>query len=224
MDGLRGQLSIREKFIIRYLGLQPWIPVCIAMHNFTKNRIDFTLDELWLVEHWPIFTQGKSEQDQKIIPHCDIPVMQGDRGGKITYHGPGQLVMYVMINLKNRIISVRNLVSRIEKSVIETLKLFNIHAHLRQNAPGVYITDKKICSIGLRIYQGCSLYGFSVNISMDLTPFQHINPCGEYDLEMTQLSSFNPNVSLLEFQQVLVNKFLSYFTTVFEKFSPLSKS
>ncbi|MEI4269680.1 MAG: lipoyl(octanoyl) transferase LipB [Candidatus Dasytiphilus stammeri] len=200
------------KFIIRYLGLQPWSQVYIAMHNFTKNRLSLTLDELWLLEHCPVFTQGKSEKyNNNILMHSDIPVMQSDRGGKITYHGPGQLIMYVMIDLKRRNLRVRYLVTVIEKSVIKTLKLFNIDAHVRKNAPGVYITNKKICSLGLRIHKGCSLHGFAVNISMDLTPFQHINPCGEAGLEMTQLSAFNPMVSLGEFQQVLVDEFISIF-------------
>ncbi|WWO96126.1 MAG: lipoyl(octanoyl) transferase LipB [Candidatus Dasytiphilus stammeri] len=202
------------KFIIRYLGLQPWSQVYIAMHNFTKNRLSLTLDELWLLEHWPVFTQGKSEKYKKnILMHSEIPVLQSDRGGKITYHGPGQLIMYIMIDLKRRNLRVRYLVTVIEKSVINTLKFFNINAHVRKNAPGVYITDKKICSLGLRIHQGCSLHGFAVNISMDLTPFQHINPCGEAGLEMTQLSAFNPTVSLGEFQQVLVDEFISIFQT-----------
>ncbi|WWO95327.1 MAG: lipoyl(octanoyl) transferase LipB [Candidatus Dasytiphilus stammeri] len=198
-------------FIIRYLGLQPWILVSNAMHYFTEKRNLKTVDELWLVQHFPIFTEGKAGKSNKINID-NIAVLQTDRGGKITYHGPGQLIMYIMIDLKRRKISVRQLLTIIEQSVIDTLKEFNIQkGYIRYNAPGVYIDDKKICSLGLRIKHGYSLHGLALNINMDLSPFQLINPCGFPNLKMTQLSDFKPDITVLEVYPILIKKFISYF-------------
>ncbi|WWP00094.1 MAG: lipoyl(octanoyl) transferase LipB [Candidatus Dasytiphilus stammeri] len=200
-----------QKFIIRYLGLQSWILVSNAMHYFTEKRNSKTADELWLVEHFPIFTQGKAEKnnDKSIIDK--IAVLQTDRGGKITYHGPGQLIIYIMIDLKRIKISVRKLLTIIEQSVIDTLKYFKIEGYIRPDAPGVYIDDKKICSLGLRIQKGCSMHGFALNINMDLSPFRLINPCGLVDLKMTQLIDFNPDITVLEVYPILIKNFVSHF-------------
>ncbi|WWO97367.1 MAG: lipoyl(octanoyl) transferase LipB [Candidatus Dasytiphilus stammeri] len=200
-----------QKFVIRYLGLQSWILVSNAMHHFTEKRHSKTTDELWLVEHFPIFTQGKAEKNNNQIIIDNIAVLQTDRGGKITYHGPGQLIIYIMIDLKRRKISVRQLLTIIEQSVIDTLKYFNLEAYIRRNAPGVYIDNKKICSLGLRIKKGCSLHGFALNINMDLSPFRLINPCGLADLKMTQLSDFKPDITVLDVYPILIKKFVSHF-------------
>ncbi|AUX72064.1 lipoyl(octanoyl) transferase LipB [Erwinia pyrifoliae] len=196
-----------DTLIIRQLGLQPWAPVSLAMHRFTDQRNDHTPDEVWLVEHLPVFTQGQAGKSEHLLMPGDIPVMQSDRGGQVTYHGPGQQVMYVMVNLKRRKVGVRQLVSAIEQTVIDTLAAFSVSATARADAPGVYVDEKKICSLGLRIRQGCSFHGLALNVDMDLTPFLRINPCGYAGLEMTQLAQQQPGVTLTEVQPVLINRF-----------------
>ncbi|WWO98724.1 MAG: lipoyl(octanoyl) transferase LipB [Candidatus Dasytiphilus stammeri] len=200
-------------FIIRYLGLQHWILVSNAMHHFNEKRNSNTPDELWLVEHFPIFTEGKAGKQHNnfiIIDDISIPVLKTDRGGKITYHGPGQLIMYIMIDLKRRKISVRQLLTVIQESVIDTLKHFHIESYVRPNAPGVYIDNNKICSLGLRIHNGCSLHGLALNIKMDLSPFGLIYPCGFPDLKMTQLSYFKHDITVLEVYPILIKNFLTH--------------
>ncbi|WP_428946251.1 lipoyl(octanoyl) transferase LipB [Pantoea sp. FN060301] len=174
------------------------------MHHFTDRRNDETPDEIWLVEHPPVFTQGQAGKAEHLLMPGDIPVMQSDRGGQVTYHGPGQQVMYVMINLKRRKVGVRQLVTALEQTVIETLAHFAIEARSRPDAPGVYVSDKKICSLGLRIRNGCSFHGLALNVEMDLTPFLRINPCGYAGLEMTQLSALKPGATLADVQPLLI--------------------
>lgn len=194
--------------IVRQLGLRPWEPVSQAMHLFTDSRQADTPDELWLVEHPPVFTQGQAGKAEHLLMPGDIPVVQSDRGGQVTYHGPGQQVMYVLIDLKRRKLGVRQLVTAIEQTVVETLAHYDVLAYARPDAPGVYVDGKKICSLGLRIRQGCSFHGLALNIAMDLTPFQRINPCGYAGLEMTQLSAFQADVTPEAVQPVLIEKFL----------------
>ncbi|WP_168385891.1 lipoyl(octanoyl) transferase LipB [Erwinia amylovora] len=196
-----------DTLIIRQLGLQPWAPVSLAMHQFTDQRNDQTPDEVWLVEHLPVFTQGQAGKSEHLLMPGDIPVMQSDRGGQVTYHGPGQQVMYVMINLKRRKMGVRQLVSAIEQTVIDTLAAFGVNATARADAPGVYVDEKKICSLGMRIRQGCSFHGLALNVNMDLTPFGRINPCGYAGLKMTQLAQQQPDVTLTEVQPILIANF-----------------
>ena len=181
--------------IVRQLGLRPWEPVSLAMHQFTDRRDADTPDELWLVEHHPIFTQGQAGKAEHLLMPGDIPVVQSDRGGQVTYHGPGQQVMYVLIDLKRRKLGVRQLVTAIEQTVVDTLAHYDVEAYARPDAPGVYVAGKKICSLGLRIRQGCSFHGLALNIAMDLAPFLRINPCGYAGLEMTQLSAFREGVT-----------------------------
>lgn len=197
----------QDTLLIRQLGLQPWAPLSQAMHDFTDQRGESTPDEIWLVEHLPVFTQGQAGKAEHLLMPGDIPVMQSDRGGQVTYHGPGQQVMYVLINLKRRKIGVRQLVTAIEETVIATLSHFGITAAARPDAPGVYVQDQKICSLGLRIRNGCSFHGLALNVDMDLTPFQRINPCGYAGLEMTQLSAFKPGVTLADVQPQLIAHF-----------------
>ncbi|WP_020371051.1 lipoyl(octanoyl) transferase LipB, partial [Yersinia pestis] len=182
----------QHKIILRQLGLQPYAPVSQAMHNFTEFRTDTTPDEIWLVEHQHVFTQGQAGKAEHVLMPGDIPVIQSDRGGQVTYHGPGQQVMYVMVDLKRAKIGVRQLVTAIENTVIETLAHFNIDSHARPDAPGVYVEQQKICSLGLRIRRGCSFHGLALNIAMDLEPFQRINPCGYAGMQMTQVSALQP--------------------------------
>ena len=177
----------QDKILVRHLGLQPYEPVSQAMHDFTDSRDDITPDEIWLVEHLPVFTQGQAGKAEHLLMTGDIPVIQSDRGGQVTYHGPGQQVMYVLLNLKRRKLGVRELVTLLEQTVVNTLAEYGIDAHPRADAPGVYVGEMKICSLGLRIRKGCSFHGLALNINMDLAPFQRINPCGYAGMEMTQM-------------------------------------
>lgn len=193
--------------IIRQLGITPYQQVSDAMHQFTGCRTPETCDEIWLVEHPRVFTQGQAGKAEHVLAPGDIPVIQSDRGGQVTYHGPGQQIMYVMLDLKRNKIGVRELVTALENTVVNTLAHFNIAAYPRPDAPGVYVNGDKICSLGLRIRQGCSFHGLALNISMDLEPFNRINPCGYSELKMTQVSDLAPNVSLSDVQPVLIRQF-----------------
>ncbi|MEC5342207.1 lipoyl(octanoyl) transferase LipB [Brenneria populi] len=198
---------LQDKIIVRQLGVQPYEPVSRAMHEFTDLRDDRTLDEIWLVQHLPVFTQGQAGKAEHLLTPGDIPVIQSDRGGQVTYHGPGQQVMYVLVDLKRRKLGVRQLVTAIENTVINTLAHFQIAARARADAPGVYIGERKICSLGLRIRRGCSFHGLALNIAMDLAPFQRINPCGYAGMEMTQISDYVPGVTPQDIAPVLIRSF-----------------
>jgi len=199
----------QDTILIRNLGLQPYAPVSQEMHDFTDRRDDDTPDEIWLVEHPPVFTQGQAGKAEHVLAAGDIPVIQSDRGGQVTYHGPGQQVMYVLINLKRRKIGVRELVTLLENTVINTLAELNIVANARPDAPGVYVDGKKICSLGLRIRKGCSFHGLALNIDMDLAPFMRINPCGYAGMEMTQVSKLVENASVDKIRTILIQHFLA---------------
>lgn len=199
----------QDKILIRNLGLQPYEPVSQAMHDFTDTRTDATPDEIWLVEHYPVFTQGQAGKAEHVLAAGDIPVIQSDRGGQVTYHGPGQQVMYLLINLKRRKLGVRELVTLLEQTVINTLGVQGVEARARADAPGVYVQEKKICSLGLRIRKGCSFHGLALNINMDLTPFLRINPCGYAGMEMTQLSHFQPDVNMDKIRAQLISNILA---------------
>ena len=188
---------------IRQLGLAPYQTVSDAMHQFTEERTQNTCDEIWLVEHPRVFTQGQAGKAEHVLAPGDIPVVQSDRGGQVTYHGPGQQVMYVMLDLKRNKIGVRELVSALENTVVNTLAHFNIAAYPRPDA----VNGDKICSLGLRIRQGCSFHGLALNIDMDLEPFNRINPCGYSELKMTQVSDLAPKVSVSDVQPVLIRQF-----------------
>lgn len=174
-----------EKVIVRQLGKRAYQPVWQAMQTFTDERSAQDADEIWLVEHDPVFTQGQAGKAEHILMPGDIPVVQVDRGGQVTYHGPGQLVIYLMLNVRRRKIGVRQLVTAMENAVIDTLAASKIVANARPDAPGVYVDRQKICSLGLRIRKGCSFHGLALNVNMDLSPFQRINPCGYQGMEMT---------------------------------------
>ena len=181
---------MQHQLVVKRLGRQDYEPVWKAMHEFTDQRTEETPDEVWLVEHNPVFTQGQAGKAEHLINTGDIPVVQSDRGGQVTYHGPGQLVAYFLINLRRKKLGVRDLVTNIENLVINTLKAYNIDSAARPDAPGVYVDSKKICSLGLRIRKGCSFHGLALNVNMDLTPFLRINPCGYQGMEMVQVSQF----------------------------------
>ena len=199
----------QDKILVRHLGLQPYEPVSQAMHDFTDMRDDTTPDEIWLVEHLPVFTQGQARKAEHLLMTGDIPVIQSDRGGQVTYHGPGQQVMYVLLNLKRRKLGVRELVTLLEQTVVNTLAEYDIDAHPRADAPGVYVGEMKICSLGLRIRKGCSFHGLALNINMDLAPFQRINPCGYAGMEMTQMRQWVDTATPDNIRPVLLKNFLA---------------
>ncbi|CZX31435.1 MULTISPECIES: lipoyl(octanoyl) transferase LipB [Enterobacter] len=199
----------QDKILVRHLGLQPYEPVSQAMYEFTDSRDDTTPDEIWLVEHLPVFTQGQAGKAEHLLMTGDIPVIQSDRGGQVTYHGPGQQVMYVLLNLKRRKLGVRELVTLLEQTVVNTLAEYGIDAHPRADAPGVYVGEMKICSLGLRIRKGCSFHGLALNINMDLTPFQRINPCGYAGMEMTQMRQWVDTATPENIRPVLLKNVLA---------------
>lgn len=177
------------------------------MHHYTDQRDDQSRDEIWLVEHPPVFTQGQAGKAEHLLMPGDIPVVQSDRGGQVTYHGPGQQVMYVLIDIKRRKLGVRQLVTFLEETVIATLAEFGVSARARADAPGVYVGEEKICSLGLRIRKGCSFHGLALNVAMDLSPFLRINPCGYAGMSMTQLKHFQPEVTTEQVRAPLVRAF-----------------
>lgn len=182
---------MKNTLIIRQLNNTDYVDVWHAMQNFTDNRDDNTADELWLVEHPPVFTQGQAGKDEHLLMPGDIPVVKVDRGGQVTYHGPGQQVIYFMINLRRRKMGVRELVTLIENGIIASMADFGIEAKAKSDAPGVYVDDKKVASLGLRVRRGCSFHGLALNVNMDLSPFLRINPCGYQGLEMVQTVDLN---------------------------------
>ena len=190
--------------LVRRLGLVDYEPVWRSMQTFTNQRDDATPDELWLVEHPPVFTQGQAGRAEHILAPGDIPVIQVDRGGQVTYHGPGQIVAYPLIDIKRLGMSVRKLVSGIEQAIIGVLQSYDVDAGIMAGAPGVYIDGVKIASLGLRIRKGKSFHGLSFNVDMDLEPFQRINPCGFQGLQVTNLSSLTEAPSLAEVEDRLI--------------------
>jgi len=178
---------MHRSVIIRQLGCVPYEPTWHAMQHFTQTRDAETDDEIWLLEHPRVFTQGQAGKAEHVLAAGDIPVVQVDRGGQVTYHGPGQLVAYILVDVRRAKQGVRDLVSSIENSLIDVLGQYGVQAQARPDAPGVYVADKKIASLGLRIRRGCSFHGLALNVDMDLQPFQRINPCGYAGLQMTQL-------------------------------------
>ncbi len=172
---------------IRALGRRDYESVWRAMQEFTVSRTLHAADELWLVEHPSVYTQGMNGKPEHLLDLGDIPLMQTDRGGQVTYHGPGQVVVYALIDLRRRRWGVRQLVGLLEQAVVDVLTGYGIAAHMRRDAPGVYVKGKKIAALGLRVRHGCSYHGLSFNVNMDLAPFQRINPCGYAGLEVTQL-------------------------------------
>tara|TARA_R110002167_G_scaffold174339_1_gene373114 strand:+ start:1747 stop:2391 length:645 start_codon:yes stop_codon:yes gene_type:complete len=179
-----------SELIVRSLGQQPYLETWEAMKSFTADRSDSTNDELWCLEHPRVYTQGQAGKAEHILAPGDIPVIPVDRGGQVTYHGPGQLVVYLMINLSRRKMGVRALVDVIEQSLVRTLAELGITAEPRPDAPGVYVGDAKIASLGLRVRRGCSFHGLALNVHMDMEPFRRINPCGYAGLAMCQVSDF----------------------------------
>ncbi len=173
--------------LVRDLGRQAYEPVWRAMQAFTDARDDATPDELWLVEHDPVFTLGQAGRPEHVLAPGDIPVLHVDRGGQVTYHGPGQIVAYPLLDLRRLKTGVRDYVCRIEQAVIDTLGEWNIHGERREGAPGVYVNGAKVAALGIRVRRGCTFHGLAFNIAMDLEPFHRINPCGYAGLEVVSM-------------------------------------
>ena len=194
---------------VKRLGLVPYEPTWHAMRDQTLARVGEAAatapDELWLVEHPPVFTQGQAGKPEHLLHDIGVPVVAIDRGGQITYHGPGQVVVYLLIDLQRRQIKVRELVNRIEQAVIDLLAGYGITAARREGAPGVYVGDAKVAALGLRIRNGCSYHGVSLNVDMDLSPFAAINPCGYAGMAVTQLRDLGVNVSPSAAGEALLN-------------------
>ncbi|WP_026973302.1 lipoyl(octanoyl) transferase LipB [Aliagarivorans marinus] len=193
--------------IVRHLGLQAYLPTQAAMKDYTEQRDDHSPDELWVVEHPPVFTQGQAGKPEHLLQSSDIPVVQTERGGQVTYHGPGQLVVYTLIDLKRANIGVRELVSHIENCLIAVLGDYGIKTAAKKDAPGVYVDGQKIASLGLKIRKGRSFHGLALNVAMDLNPFLLINPCGYAGLVMTQTSVLGGPTSVEEAAQRVAAQF-----------------
>ena len=189
---------------VRRLGLAGYEPVWREMQAFTDSRDDNSSDELWLVQHPPVFTQGQAGKAEHVLAPGEIPVIQVDRGGQVTYHGPGQIVAYPLVDIKRKSIAVREFVNRIEAAIIEVLAHYGVKGERIAGAPGIYVNGDKIASLGLRVRRGCSFHGLAFNIDMDLEPFQRINPCGYAGLQVTQLSAMAP-VDFKEVEDRLVD-------------------
>ncbi len=196
--------------LIRNIGKQDYLVTWQAMQQFTQKRDSGAADEIWLVEHPPVYTLGRNGKQEHLLHKTDIPVIKVDRGGQITYHGPGQLVIYCLIDLHRRKLGVRQFVTIIEDSIVELLHEHGISANSDKQAPGVYVAGKKIAALGIRVSRGCTTHGLSLNVDMDLSPFQHINPCGYEGLEITQCRELGIKTSrdTLSHQlcQILINK------------------
>ena len=192
-----------KTLIIRSLGLQDCEPVWQAMRTFTDRRVAGTPSELWLLQHPPVFTLGQAGKTEHLLSPGDIPVIKIDRGGQVTYHGPGQLVAYLMLNLREAGVGVRSLVQKMENAVISLLDDYGVQAAARRDAPGVYVDDAKIAAVGLRIRKGCSYHGLSLNVDMNLEPFSRINPCGYSGLEVTSMGVLGITAPMFEIQEQL---------------------
>ena len=182
--------------VLRELGLVDYQPTLDAMRQLTESRDADTPDELWLLQHSAVFTQGQAGKAEHVLAPGDIPVIQVDRGGQVTYHGPGQWVLYLLLDMRRRQLGVRDLVNLIEHSLVQLLAEYDITAAAKPAAPGVYVADEKIASLGLRVRRGCSYHGLALNVDMDLEPFGRINPCGYAGLQVTSMAQQLPGASL----------------------------
>lgn len=199
--------------VFRSLGLVSYLETWEAMKQFTHQRDKETPDEFWFLEHPPVYTQGQAGKSEHILNPGKIPIVQTDRGGQITYHGPGQLVMYVLMDLTRRQIGIKSLVCMLESILIDTLLSYDVAAHRISGAPGIYVNQKKIASIGLRVRKGCTYHGIALNVQMDLSPFKGIHPCGFASIEMTQISACTKHhdLSLQQVERDITQHVLTYF-------------
>ena len=213
-----------KKLVIRELGQQKYEECWQSMKRFTHNREALQTDELWVVEHPPVFTLGVAGKKEHLLNTLhNIPVVNSDRGGQITYHGPGQLILYPLLNIQQHGLNIKQLVNKLEHLVMRTLNGYNITANTKNNAPGVYVNEKKIASIGLRVRKGCCYHGISLNVDMDLTPFSYINPCGYENLTMCQIKDWLPKITLNQVKNKIIGDFIvefGYTSHILEKTTP----
>ena len=193
-----------------FRGLQDYVPLWHEMQEFTDTRDENTPDEIWFVEHPPVFTMGLNASEEHLLAPGDIPVVQIDRGGQVTFHGPGQLMIYPLLDIRRANIGVRNLVTALEQSVVDLVAEYDVAAVARADAPGVYVAGDKLASVGLRIRRGSSFHGMALNVDIDLEPFSRINPCGYAELQMTDLKRLGVNLALEESSEKLLPHFLRH--------------
>ena len=194
---------------VRHLGQIDYEKCWQKMQTFTEQRQKDSQDEIWILEHPPVFTQGQNGKPEHVLQPGTIPVIKTDRGGQVTYHGPGQLIAYTLIDIQRKNWGIRRLVHFLEKTMINLLADFHLKAEAKKEAPGVYIENKKICSLGLRVRKGCAYHGLAFNVDMDLSPFKLINPCGFSQLEMTQLADYIQPVN----KDLVTKKLIDFLTT-----------
>jgi len=202
--------------IVRDLGRVDYEPVWRAMQAFTDARDERTPDEIWLVEHAPVFTLGQAGKPEHVLAPGDIPVLKVDRGGQVTYHGPGQIVAYPLLDLRRLKIGVRDYVHRIEQAIIDTLARYSIAAVRRDGAPGVYVDDAKVAALGIRVRRGCTFHGLAFNIAMDLEPFARINPCGYAGLAVTSVVDLGGPASMETVKPALLAELARQFDLALE--------
>ncbi|ROU07924.1 lipoyl(octanoyl) transferase LipB [Lysobacter enzymogenes] len=217
-----GAPSAPPRAQLRDLGRQPYEPVWRAMQAFTDGRDGDTPDELWLVEHDPVFTLGQAGKDEHVLMPGDIPVIHVDRGGQVTYHGPGQIVLYPLLDLRRLKVGVREYVDRIEQATIDTLAEWNIEGARRDGAPGVYVAGAKVMALGIRVRRGCTFHGLAFNIAMDLSPYQRINPCGYQGLQVTSVLDLGGPSGMDQVKPVLVANIARQFGLSVEDAAPLN--
>ena len=199
-----------QQVLVKDLGLSDYQVVFKAMQQYTRSRDGRSADKIWLTEHRPVFTQGQAGKAEHLLAPAEIPVVQSDRGGQVTYHGPGQLTAYLLFDLRRRKLGVRDLVSGIERALQRVLADSGITTELRDGAPGVYVGKEKIAQLGLRVSKGCSYHGLSLNVDMDLEPFGRINPCGLLDITATHMSAFT-SVDMTDIKRQLLLKLAEQF-------------
>ena len=201
---MSSQIPAQPRLLVRQLGRRPYQPVWDAMKAFTDNRTPDTPDEFWVVEHDPVYTQGQAGKAEHLLAPGDIPVVQVERGGQVTYHGPGQLVAYLLLDLPRRKLKVRELVHLMEQAIIDTLADYGLTAVRKDGAPGVYIAGDKIAALGLRVKNGCSYHGLAINVDADLAPFGWINPCGYEGLKTIRMKDFGVDAGVDAVGEVLL--------------------
>lgn len=197
--------------IIKKLGKTEYVNTWKAMQEFTATRTNLTTDELWVTEHLPVFTQGQAGKPEHLLKKSNIPVIKTDRGGQITYHGPGQIIFYPLLNLKKNHLNIKKLVESLETIIIRYLSTHGVQGERKEKAPGVYVQQAKIASLGLRIKRGCCYHGLSFNVNMNLTPFSMINPCGLLQQPITQLNQLAPTYKAHTLTDELLQLFLNEF-------------
>jgi len=210
------QHNSNPDILVRQLGVQDYETVWREMQQFTDLRDENTADEIWLLEHPPVFTLGLNGKHEHILDARDIPVIQCDRGGQVTYHGPGQLIVYLLLDLKRRNLGVKQLVNNIEQAIIDLLANTGIKSQRRNKAPGIYLNDSKIAALGLRVRRGCCYHGLSLNIDMDMEPFTRINPCGFPDLKAIQLKDLLPGATIEQTSAALLKQLLKQLEPQFD--------